>query len=426
MEAHRLMQLFVLGLNHQTAPVAVREKVAFPAEVQPDTVRQLLQLPGVREAAVVSTCNRTEIYGVADEPLAVIDWLARARHLDRSGLLAHLYLHRQAESARHAFRVASGLDSMVLGETQILGQMKDAVEQAEQGGGLGTLLHGLFQRTFAAAKSVRTHTDIGAHSVSMAAASVRQTLRIFPSMRELHVLFVGAGEMIDLCAAHYHGQGAASLTIANRSRERGEMLSARYGAHYLPLTALTSELSSFDVLVTSTASSLPILGKGSVERALRQRRHRPLVMFDLAVPRDVEPEVAELDDVFLYTIDDLSDIVREGVERRAAAVEAAEHLLDEQVQEFAHWLESRQLVPLIRSMREQVDNLRQQELNKALAQLARGEDAAEVLNRFSQQLANKFLHHPTQTLNGASAEERQQLAAVLARLYNLDSPASDA
>lgn len=422
LEASCLMQLFVLGLNHQTAPLAVREQVAFPAESQPDTVRQLLKLPGMREVAVLSTCNRTEIYAVADEPGTVVAWLADERHLDQQTLLSHMYLHVQSDAARHAFRVASGLDSMVLGETQILGQMKDAVDAAEAGGGLGMLLHGLFQRTFSAAKAVRTHTDIGAHSVSIAAASVRQTLRIFPAMRELHVLFVGAGEMIELCAAHYHGQAAASLTVANRSRERGEALSSRHGASYLPLSALTSELARFDVIVTSTASSLPIVGKGTVERALKQRRHRPMVIFDLAVPRDVEPEAGALDDVFLYTIDDLSGIVQEGFERRAAAVGAAQHIVDEQVQEFGRWLEARHLVPLIRGLREQVDELRQLELEKALRQLARGEDAAQVLTQFSQQLSNKFLHHPMQLLNSAAPGERQALAELLGRLYNLDLP----
>lgn len=416
------MQLFVLGLNHQTAPLAVREQVAFPAERQSDSVRQLLQVPGVSEAAVLSTCNRTEIYGVADDPAVVIDWLAAARQLDRHGLAAHLYLHRETESARHAFRVASGLDSMVLGETQVLGQMKDAVDMADAAGGLGTLLHGLFQRTFAAAKAVRTHTDIGAHSVSIAAASVRQTLRIFPAMGDLHVLFIGAGEMIELCAAHYHGQRAASLSVANRSRERGEALCARFDAAYLPLGALTTELARFDVVVTSTASSLPILGKGVIERALKQRRHRPLVIFDLAVPRDVEPEAGELDDAYLYSIDDLSDIVQEGHERRSAAVTAAEHILAEQVQDFRRWLDGRDLVPVIRGLREQVDEMRRHELDKALKLLARGEAPAEVLIQFSQQLSNKFLHHPTQALNSAAAGDRQVLAALLTRLYNLDLP----
>lgn len=416
------MQLFVLGLNHQTAPLAVREQVAFPADVQPETVRELLALDGVREAAVLSTCNRTEIYGVADDPGQIVAWLAATRHVPAEHLAGHLYLHSQLDSARHAFRVASGLDSMVLGETQILGQMKDAADAAEAGGGLGTLLHGLFQRTFAAAKAVRTHTDIGAHSVSIAAASIRQTLRIFPAMKDLHVLFIGAGEMIELCAAHYHGQGPASLAVANRTRQRGEALSARYGADYLPLAALPTELARFDVVIASTASSLPVLGKGSVERALRQRRHRPQVIFDLAVPRDVEPEVAELDDVYLYTIDDLSDIVQDGFERRGAAVQAAEVIVDEQLREFGHWLESRRMVPLIRGLREQVEALRQQELDKALRQLARGDDAAAVVEQLSRQLAAKFLHHPTQLLGRASPAERQEVARVVARLYNLDVP----
>lgn len=417
------MHLFVLGLNHQTAPLALRERVAFPAEMQVEAVRQLLEMPGVREAAVLSTCNRTEIYGVAKEPTELVDWVANSRHVDLTVLKNHIYLLQNTEAVRHAFRVASGLDSMVLGETQILGQMKEAADKAEQSGGLSTLLHGLFQRTFSAAKAVRTDTDIGAHSVSMAAASVRQTLCVFPAMKDLHVLFIGAGEMIELCAAHYHGQHPASMTISNRSRERGEVVAQRFNAGYLPLTALSTDLSRFDVIVTSTASSLPILGKGVIERALKARRHRPLVIFDLAVPRDVEPEAGSLDDVYLYSIDDLADIVQEGRERRASEVTAAEHILDEQLNEFTQWLENRHLVPVIRGLRDHVERLRRHELERALKQLAKGEDPEQVLAQMSQQLGNKFLHHPTQALNSAAPEERQGLVDLVTRLYNLDLPA---
>lgn len=417
------MQLFVLGINHETAPLALRERVAFPAEMQSEAVRQLLDVDGVREAAVLSTCNRTEIYGVAKDPAALLEWLASSRHIDLPTLKAHIYLYQQSAAVDHAFRVASGLDSMVLGETQVLGQMKDAADVAEQAGGLATLLHGLFQRTFSAAKAVRTDTDIGAHSVSMAAASVRQTLCIFPAMADLHVLFIGAGEMIELCAAHYFGQGPASITISNRSRERGETVAKRFNAEYLPLTALSTELSRFDVIVTSTASSLPIVGKGIVERALKARRHRPMVIFDLAVPRDVEPEAGALDDVYLYTVDDLAGIVQEGRERRAAEVAAAERVIAEHLNDFNQWLENRHLVPVIRGLRDQVERLRRHELDRALKQLAKGEDPEQVLAQMSQQLGNKFLHHPTQALNSAAPEERQGLVDLVTRLYNLDLPA---
>ena len=318
------MSLVAFGLNHQTAPLSLREQLAFPAEQLKDALGGMLRTRAVSEAAILSTCNRTEIYCNAQDVQATLAWVADYRRLPVEHFQPHLYIYDAEHTARHAFRVASGLDSMVLGETQILGQMKDAVRTAEAAGSLGTLLNQLFQRTFAVAKDVRSQTSIGASSVSMAAAAVRLAEQIFGDVNELDVLFIGAGEMIDLVATHFAAHRPRSMTIANRTLERGEALAQRLSARAVRLSDLPDILSRFDVVVTSTASSLPILGKGLAERAIRERRHRPMFMLDLAVPRDVEPEVGDLDDVFLYTVDDIADVVEAGREERRLAAEAAE------------------------------------------------------------------------------------------------------
>ncbi len=391
------MSLFALGLNHHTAPLAIRERVVFHVERLRDA---LTELKGAfsPEAAILSTCNRTELYLAGDERPDLAQWLARYHHVDPAELQPYLYALPSEQAVRHAFRVASGLDSMVLGEPQILGQMKDAARAAESAGTLGTVLHKLFQRSFAVAKEVRTTTSVGAASVSMAAAAVKLAARIFPSLKDQNVLLIGAGEMIDLCATHFAAQAPARIAVANRTLERGERLAARFNARAIELRALPEQLHEYDIVVSCTASSLPILGKGLVERAVRARRHRPIFMVDLAVPRDIEPEVAELDDVFLYTIDDLGTIVSENLDARRSAVEQAEAIIDTQVGQFMHWMKVRETVPLIRQLREHAEETRRQELDRALKALARGEDPAAVLESLSQGLTNKLLHAPTQAL----------------------------
>jgi glutamyl-tRNA reductase len=287
---------------------------------------------------------------------------------------------------------------MVLGEPQILGQMKDAARAAQSAGTLGSILHKLFQRSFAVAKEVRTTTRVGAASVSMAAAAVKLAARIFPSLREQSVLLIGAGEMIELCATHFAAQGPARITVANRTLERAERLAHRFNGQAIELRTLAAELQRYDIVISCTASSLPILGKGLVERALRARRRRPMFMVDLAVPRDIEPEVAELDDAFLYTVDDLGAIVAEGLDARRSAVEQAEAIIDTQVGQFMHWMQVRESVPLIRQLRDQAEETRRQELERALKALARGEEPAALLESLSQGLTNKLLHAPTQAL----------------------------
>jgi glutamyl-tRNA reductase len=409
--------LFALGLSHATAPLPVRERVVFHVEKLYDALGELTRGRSIAEAAILSTCNRTELYLSAGEPQAAAEWLAEYHRLRPGEITPYLYTLPGDQAVRHTFRVAAGLDSMVLGEPQILGQMKDAVRTAESAGTLGTVLHKLFQRSFAVAKEVRSTTQVGANSVSMAAAAVKLAARIFPGLKDQKVLFIGAGEMIELCATHFAAQAPARLAVANRTLERAHALAHRFNGQALELRALPELLQEFDIVVSCTASSLPILGKGLVERALRARKHRPMFMVDLAVPRDIEAEVAELDDVFLYTVDDLQSIVQGNLDARRSALEQAEAIIETQVGQFMHWMAARASVPLIRSLREQGEAARRHELERALRLLQKGDDPRQVLETLSQGLTNKLLHGPTQALNEAQAEERAALAALIERLY---------
>jgi glutamyl-tRNA reductase len=398
------MNLIALGLNHTTAPVAVRERVSFPGEGLRQALADLRSsLSGLLpEGAILSTCNRTEIYAASPRPgeiaAAVSAWLAQRQGLAQGQLQSHLYVLPDGQAVRHAFRVAAGLDSMVIGEPQILGQLKDAVRAAQDTGALGTHLHQLFQRSFAVAKEVRTTTEIGAHSVSMAAAAVRLARRIFEDLRETRVLFVGAGEMIELCATHFAAQHPKALVVANRTEERGEKLARQFGGGTLRLSELPERLEHFDIVVSCTASALPIIGLGMVERASRARRRRPMFMVDLAVPRDIEAEVARLDDVFLYTVDDLGKVVQSGAENRRAAVAQAEAIIETRVDAFMQWLSARQAVPAIRALHARGEALRTVELERARRMLARGDDPEAVLEALSRGLTSKFLHAPTAML----------------------------
>jgi glutamyl-tRNA reductase len=416
------MQLFAFGVNHHTAPLSVREQVTFHAENLEDALHDLVNRESVREAAIISTCNRTEVYCSTPEPGRAIDWLARFHHLKAQALEPFLYTLPRERAVTHAFRVASGLDSMVLGEPQILGQIKDAVKSAEHAGTMGTVLHKLFQSTFSVAKEVRTQTEIGTNSVSMAAAATRVAERIFPSIAGQSMLFIGAGEMIELCAAHFAAKQPREMTFSNRTIERGEALAARFGGRAITLNELPEQLAHYDIVVSCTASQLPILGKGMIERAIKARRHRPMLMIDLAVPRDIEVEAGDLDDVFLYSVDDLGKIVQEGRDTRLAAVAQAEAIISANVHDFMHWLESRELVPTIRAMRDSAERMRQLELERAAKLLARGEDPHKVLEQLSHSLTNKFLHAPTHALNAAEAKDREALVAALARLYQVNTP----
>ncbi len=423
------MQIVTLGLNHTTAPVALREKVAFTGEIVGDALRDLSR--SVRslapESAILSTCNRTEIYCATQAPdelgPALSEWLAVRQGMPGATIESHLYALPGDAAVRHAFRVASGLDSMVLGEPQILGQMKEAARMAQQAGVMGTHLHQLFQRSFAVAKEVRTSTEIGAHSVSLAAAAVRLAKRIFEDLRDCSVLFIGAGEMNELAATHFAAQHPRSIAIANRSAERGERLARRFGGRAIPLAEVSDSLHAFDIVVSCTASTLPIIGLGMVERATGARRRRPMFMVDLAVPRDIEPEVARLDDVFLHTIDDLGRVVRTGIETRQAAVSQAEAIIETRVDAFMKWLAGRRLVPVIRDIRERADAIRDAELERARRQLARGEAPERVLEMLANGLSAKFLHGPVSLLQDAP-EQRDRLLPLVDRL--IPSPGATA
>jgi glutamyl-tRNA reductase len=413
------MQLFALGINHHTAPLAVRERVAFDPTRLPQALHDLLRAKPVREAAILSTCNRTELYCAADEPLAAVEWLAEYHALTPGKIQPYVYTHPHRNAVRHMFRVASGLDSMVLGEPQILGQMKQAARLAEEAGTLGTLLNKLFQRTFAVAKEVRSTTAIGANIVSMAAASVHLSKRIFGDLKDQTVLFVGAGEMIELCAAHFAGENPKRLTVANRTIERAEALAARFDGDAMRLDELGERMAEYDIVVACTASPLPIVGLGMVERALKQRRHKPMVMVDLAVPRNIESEVDKLDDVFLYTLDDLGQVVEQGLESRQAAVVEAEAIIDGQVHDFLQWIDAREVVPTIRALRDTAERARRHEVDHALKLLRRGDDPAQVLEVLSRGITNKLMHGPTQALNQSEGDERSRLSELVARIFHL-------
>ena len=414
------MSVFALGLNHTTAPVDLRGRFAFTPEQLAPTLHGLrAKLERASEVAIVSTCNRTEVYVGADAGLVspAVDWLAGIGGVTSHTLRDHAYVLEGSSAARHAFRVASGLDSMVLGEPQILGQLKQAVHEAHNAGTLGTTLHQMFQRSFAVAKEVRSSTEIGAHSISMAAAAVRLASQLFEDLSETKVLFVGAGEMIELVATHFAARNPRSLTVANRTLERGEKVASRFGAEALRLADLPARLAEFDIVISCTASTLPIIGLGAVERALKARKRRPMFMVDLAVPRDIEPEVAQLSDVYLYTVDDLSALVQTAGEKRRAAVEQAEAIIESGVQSFVHWLDQRGSVPLIQALQTQADDWRATEIARARKLLAKGEDIEAVLEALSRGLTQKMLHGTLAELHAADGEHRAQLAQTVSRLF---------
>jgi glutamyl-tRNA reductase len=411
------MALHVLGINHHSAPLEVREKLAFPPERQGEALAELVAQPGVVEAVLVSTCNRTEVYCTAENDEQVRQWLLQ--HAARNGLAleGYLYRHRDDAAVKHAFRVACGLDSMVVGEPQILGQVKQSVRTAEGAGTLGSALNKLFQQTFAVAKQVRTETALGAQSISMAAAALKLAQNLFGDLSRTHMMLVGVGEMVELAATYFTAQQPRSIVVANRTLARGESFAERFNARAISLAELPSRLPEFDIVITGTASTLPILGKGLIERAIKARKRRPMFIVDFAVPRDVEPDVKSLPDVFLYTIDELGHIVKEGLESRREATVEAEAIVAREVDAFRAWLGSRTAVPAIVELRRKADRYREAKLAKARARIAKGDDPAAVLEALAKGLANKFLHHPMQALSRAPAEERAALERAIEKLY---------
>lgn len=405
------MAVWALGINHKTAPLDLRGRFAFAIEQIAPTLNAFRgALPNHPEAALISTCNRTEIYCACEQPQLqnTLDWLAQSGGVDPEQLRAHSYTLQDGVAAQHVFRVACGLDSMVLGETQILGQMKNAIRAAEEAGSLGNTLSQLFQRSFAVAKEVRSSTEIGAHSISMAAAAVRLAGQLFEDLSEVRVLFVGAGEMIDLCATHFAAKNPKSIAIANRTLSTGEELASRFGGEVMHLSDMPDRLHEFDAVISCTASTLPLIGLGAVERALKRRRRRPMFMVDLAVPRDIEIEVKDLEDVYLYTVDDLAGVVQTAQANRQAAVEQAEAIVDAGVQSFLHWVEQRSTVPLIQQLNAQTDEWRAAEIARARKLLAKGQDIDSVLEAMSRGLTQKMLHGALAELRGGDAAARER------------------
>ena len=414
------MAVWTLGINHTTAPLDLRGRFAFALDQVEPTLRALRgSLSRQPEAALISTCNRTEIYCAGEKPELehTLDWLAQTGGVSSSLLRTHSYTLQDDLAARHAFRVASGLDSMVLGETQILGQIKNAVRAAEAAGALGNTLSQLFQRSFAVAKEVRSSTEIGAHSISMAAAAVRLAAQLFEDLGQVKILFVGAGEMIELCATHFAAKNPKAIAIANRSLENGEKLASRFGAEVMRLADLPDRLHEFDAVVSCTASTLPIIGLGAVERALKRRKRRPMFMVDLAVPRDIEIEVKALEDVYLYTVDDLASVVQTAQASRQAAVAQAEAIVDAGVLSFMHWVDQRGSVPLIQQLNAQADEWRAAELARARKLLAKGEDVEAVLEALSKGLTQKMLHGAMTELRASDTAARERAGAAIQHFF---------
>lgn len=411
----------LLGINHNTAPLEVREKVAFSPEQIPAALAAAREATGAEGVAILSTCNRTELYLDSEQADGLMQWLANWHQVPLDQIRESAYQLVDQEAANHVMRVASGLDSMVLGEPQILGQLKSAYAVAEQSGTLNSELYRLFQHTFAAAKRVRSETAIGENPISVAYASVSLARQIFADFSKKTALLVGAGETIALVGRHLKEQGIGRVIIANRTLERAQELAEVLDAEVILLSDIPDRLVEADILFTSTASQLPLLGKGAVESALKQRKHRMMFMVDLAVPRDIEPEVARLEDVYLYTVDDLRDVIEENRRSREQAAQEAEGILQQCLQ---NWQQDRQAAShsdLIRQYRESADSLRQQELEKARAMLDAGQDAQEVLERFSNNLTNKLLHQPTSQLNRLTRTGDGQLLAWARKLLGIDN-----
>ena len=416
------MRLLAFGINHHTAPVNIREKAAFASDRLISALHEVTSDGGATEAAIVSTCNRTELYCGLESPQddPVIEWFCHYHRLNRSDIHPYMYRYPDQAAVKHAFRVAAGLDSMILGEPQILGQMKDAFATAHKAGATGKILNRLFQQTFSVAKQVRTDTAIGASAVSVASAAVRLARQIFSKLSEQTVLFIGAGDMIELCARHLQEQGVGHMIVANRTVERAHELAAAFGAEAISLIEMPTRLADADIVIASTASQLPILGKGAVESALKARKHRPMFLVDIAVPRDIEAEVGELNDVYLYTIDDLKGVVQENLESRQAAAREAEKIIDTQVIDFMQWVKSLDAVPTIRALRESAEALRKIEVERARQRLARGDDPAKVIEHLARILTNKFTHTPTDVLRKADHEGNKALLEAARRLFDLN------
>lgn len=398
------MSLFALGINHQTASVALREKVAFSPGLLMDAYQQLLAQPTVLEAVIVSTCNRTEIYCHVEKSncQVVIDWFCEFHGIAQTELLKSLYCYHEKEAIQHLFRVSCGLDSLVLGEPQILGQIKQAFATAGQAKSVNKLLNRLFQNAFTVAKRVRTETQIGANAISVAFAAVCLAKQIFSDLSTSRVLLIGAGETIELVGKYLVDHNVPNITIANRTLSRAMDLVEQFNAQAITLEEIPSYLSDADIVISSTASPLPIIGKGMVESALKKRRHQPMLFVDIAVPRDIEAQVGELRDAYLYSVDDLNGIIEDNKQARQEAAIEADLIIEDCTVDFNHWLESLKAVKSIRNYRSNSEQLRDELLMRALASLENGGDPQKVTKELAFKLTNKLIHHPSQALTQVS------------------------
>jgi glutamyl-tRNA reductase len=415
--------LFAFGINHKTAPVEIREKVAFAPEKLTEALQQLTHTADIHEAAIVSTCNRTELYvGVdSDDSKPITEWFSHYHHLAHEDVAPYIYTHTGDDAVQHILRVASGLDSLVLGEPQILGQIKDAYATASEAGTIGRQLNRLFQHTFSVAKQVRTDTAIGASPVSVAFAAVNLAKQIFTDLSEHTALLVGAGDTIELVARHLSEQQVKKIIVANRTIERAQALLDQFDfeGEAIALADMPERLVEADIIISSTAIQVPILGKGAVERALKSRKHRPMFMVDIAVPRDIEPEVSSLEDVYLYTVDDLQEVIEEGRQSREEAAEQAEEIIEQQVEHYMGWLRSLDAVDTIRAVRQQAEDVRDEVLNLAQRQLAAGKDPEQVMNELARTLTNKLVHEPSVQINRAAYDGREDILDTARELFSL-------
>jgi glutamyl-tRNA reductase len=416
------MPLFTIGISHHTAPIEIREKVAIPRSEYTARVDELRALPGIEEVLILGTCNRTEIYCLSDRggKDRVVEWVHRRNGITAGDLTAHIYAHEGAEAARHLVRVASGLDSLVLGETQILGQLKDAWQQAHDVGSLGKVLDRLFQHTFAAAKAIRTNSGISEHPVSVAYTAVVLARQIFGDLQAQTVVLVGAGEMVQLCGRYLVDHGIDRLLILNRSRDRAEEIAAELDATPMTLDRLDDALPQADILISSTASPVPVIRHDDVKAALRKRRHRPMFLVDIAVPRDIEPEVGRLKDVYLYTIDDLQQVVDENLQQRAEAAELAMQDVEEAVQTFMRWLYGIRAARTLKRIREQSHEFERDLTDRALRRLRSGQDPEVVLGQLASTLTNKILHLPSKHLREAAEEQDYEVLKAADRIFRQD------
>lgn len=409
------MTVLALGINHKTASVELREKLAFTPERLPEALETIQAQAGCDEGVILSTCNRTEIYCYGDisEANEVIAWLSKFHNVDEDELKQHIYIHKDVLATQHLMRVASGLDSMVLGEPQILGQVKQAYQQAKSVGAVKTFFERMFQQVFSVAKKVRTETDISVNAVSVAFAAVTLAKQVFGSFVGKKVLLVGAGETIELVAKHLYEQGANDMIVANRTLARAEAVAEQFAAKTCTLSQLPDHILEADVVISSTASTLPIIGKGMIETVFKQRKHRPMFLVDLAVPRDIEPQVAELDDAYLYTVDDLQEIVAKNMQARSEAAEEAEVIVADNATIFADWLNSLASVDYIKEYREQSLAMKDELLEKALNQLHSGKEAEQVLIELANKLTNKLIHAPTSALKEAAEQQNMHELSMI-------------